>query len=358
MDHYPVNQLNLRFLNVQTEDHEMMKSKKEEEIQELTQQLFRKRQEYIDMIIGKLTFFTEDMCGEIEERLPMLKGYNWLKVNPGGGIDVILQNFHINMNRSERIFYQTLPLYSFNVTIPMEGPILFKNQTIMGHIDGITPFAVNSNSAFGHPHADTRSHTFSHVCSGNNPFKDMYYGGKINEPKDISKFLINLIEWVRTTNVSDMWHKANYYKKLEGNLYVDVEQVSKYMNILNEASNTSDALENLEQALDKNRNHTDSYHACITTAFENLDNSAIEEHVTFYLMQKLFLAMLLITTNNADVVINAAKWDIYKIVSGDAFDIGINRDYEVELFNNQKNTINEFIKVCNFQNTLKEVKNV
>lgn len=355
----PIDTLNLKFFNLQTEDQGSMQAKKEDEIKDLTQKLFQKRQEYIDLINGKTTFYTEDMSEDVEQRFPMLKGRDWLRTNGGGGVDVILENFHVNLTRSERLFYQTLPLYTFKIQIPMEGPLLFKNQTQIMNYPEFSPFSMNDNSSFGHPHADTRSSSFSHVCSGNNPFKDMYYYEQIKTPKDISKFLINMIVWVRTANLSDMWHKACYYKHLEGHLSVNISQVAEYLNILNQAENINSALNNLSDVLHENTHEeNDYYHKLIQHTFEIMNTDSIDRYVRYYLMQKLFLAMLLLTTNNPEVVINAAKWDISTIASGEITRYYINDEYLQELLNEQQRSINEFIKVCNLKGTVKEVQDV
>ncbi len=216
----PVEALNIKFLNKSTPRGDR-KTILENEIDDLTNQLFQKREEYMQLVNGKETDITEYTLQAIRNKFPILPP-EWITPEPNGGFSININTIPMEITvGGEESYYTTLPFYNYRIIVPLgEGQINIVNESSYFSKDFDYPFRINRES-FGHPHANTNTRSFTNICTGNNPFLNMYYEGRIQTPKDISEFLIHAVKWASTVNTTDMYNTASSLHLLQADRGID-----------------------------------------------------------------------------------------------------------------------------------------
>ena len=211
----PVEALNIKFLNKATPRGGDRKTILENEIDNLTTQLFQKREEYMQLVNGKESDITEYTLQTIRNKFPFLLS-EWISSEPNGGFSINAMAIPMEITvGGEESYYTTLPFYNYRIIVPLgEGQINIVNESSYCSSELTYPFIIRAKS-YGHPHANTNNRSFTYICTGNNPFLNMYYEGRIQTPKDISEFLIHAVKWTSTVNTTDMYSAASSFHLLQ-----------------------------------------------------------------------------------------------------------------------------------------------
>ena len=211
----PVEALNIKFLNKNTPRAGDRKTILENEIDSLTNQLFQKREEYMQLVNGKETDITEHTLQLIKNKFPILPP-EWILSELNGGFSINAMSIPMEITvGGDESYYTTLPFYNYSIIVPLGGGNINIVNESSYFSNGFTyPFFIRASS-YGHPHANTNNRSFTNICTGNNPFLNMYYEGKIQTPRDISEFLIHAVKWTSTVNTIDIFNCASSFHLLQ-----------------------------------------------------------------------------------------------------------------------------------------------
>lgn len=215
LDFETVKHLNTRFLGL-TSDGESRKNQLLDEIQKLSDKLMRAKIDYQNELSNKNVEVTKETLANLEESFPEVKDKRFLYTNSdGSGLTLAMYNIHNNITMDgDILIYQTHPIYSFEMNVPLAGRIVFRNKT---NIENLTLPTYEGrvkylDGDYSHPHSSANVKKFMDICTGTNRFLSNYENGYLNTSKNVLSFLIGAMRWITTTNIGDMYSSSMLYR--------------------------------------------------------------------------------------------------------------------------------------------------
>ncbi len=221
--------LNSRFLGIALDEGETRESLLIKEISALRLEILEKQKEYYACKNDSSFEVTDNTIKNLIKIIPHLNGRDWLRQGDNGEILFSVKDIPLKITvDGETILYRTLPIYSMQLIIPQQGHLQLENITFnnpfLNFVKENEGVKIQNNN-YAHIHTPDNNNPFTDLCSGNNPFRNMYNNNELTNQKDISLFFLNVFRWMETVNISDMYTSSYMYKKIDliGNTVLPLE---------------------------------------------------------------------------------------------------------------------------------------